>query len=140
MQSCHFNIFDHAFAALLPLRDLQFSLVLWLQPSLPLTKFKLSHLHVKWLLILTCSSNQELGSHIVKYKHMVLICLYLWTIHSEYQHILQPSICTELSTQCFTYFSQADEPFFSCFILNSFKILLTLNILTQRFIKHIYPP
>ena len=36
--------------------------------------------------------NQELGvSYCQMYqKYMVLICLDLWTIHSEYQHILQP--------------------------------------------------
>ena len=81
---------------------------------------------------LTCSSNQELGSHFVKYKHMVLICLQTYepfivntNISSNHQ------FCIELSTQCFTYFSQAYEPFFSCFyFLNSFKILLRLNILT----------
>ena len=70
----------------------QSSLVLWLQPSLPLSRFNLSHLHVKMTPHLTSSSNQELGSHIIKYKHMVVICLDLWTIHSEYQHILQLSI------------------------------------------------
>ena len=40
----------------------------------------------------TCSSSQELGSLIVKYKHMVLICLDLWTIHCESQHIPKPII------------------------------------------------
>ena len=76
--------------AALTLKDLQSSLALWLQPSLPFSKF----ISISWKMTphSTCSYNQELGSHIVIYKHMVLICWDLWTIHSEFQHILQPSI------------------------------------------------
>ena len=98
--------------------DIQSSLVLWLQPSLPITKF----ISISWKMTphLTCSSNQELGViYIVKYKIHGSYMFELWTIHINisYNHYC----CTELSTQCSTYFSQADELFFSCFILNSFK-------------------
>ena len=47
----HFGIFNHAFAALLPLWDFQSSLVSWLQPSLPLSTFNYLISMLKWLLI-----------------------------------------------------------------------------------------
>ena len=80
----HFDIFDHAFAALLSLWDFNSCLVSWLQPSLPIFRNICLIFIFSDSSLWTCSSNQELGSLIVKYKHMVLICLDLWTIHSEY--------------------------------------------------------
>ena len=47
----HFDIFDRTFAALLPLWDFKSSLVSWLQPSLPISRFNFLISMLKWLLI-----------------------------------------------------------------------------------------
>ena len=75
--------------------DIQSSLVLWLQPSLPITKF----ISISWKMTphLTCSSNQELGVIYIlsNTKYMVLICLSYEQFISTYP----PTIIVVLSYQ-----------------------------------------